>query len=56
MALHAGIYTAGLPALWTDDEDLRLAADQFIGIFANALRMYRLEGDEMVHALRALDA
>jgi AcrR family transcriptional regulator len=51
---HPGLYAASLAAPPAGDADLNAAAEQFIGIFFDAMRQYGFQGTEAVHAVRGL--
>ena len=51
---HPGLYAASPGAPPPEDHELNAAAEQFIGIFFDAMRQYGFEGTEAVHAVRGL--
>ena len=51
---HPGLYAASLRAPPADDTELTAAAEQFIGIFFDAMRQYGFQSTETVHAVRGL--
>lgn len=49
-----GVYLATVHSAALDDPELTTAGERVIEIFMAVLRGYRLEGDEVVHAMRVL--
>jgi AcrR family transcriptional regulator len=51
---HPGLYAASLGAPPAHDGELNTAAEQFIGIFFDAMRQYGFHDAEALHAVRGL--
>lgn len=53
---HPGLYAASVPAPADDDPELQQAADDLLGVLLDVLAGYGLDGDDALHAVRALRA
>jgi AcrR family transcriptional regulator len=51
---NPGLYPLTLRVVDPDDEELYNAGEQLLGLLLAALRGYKLEGDEAIHAARAV--